>query len=154
MCTFGLESITTDGLSAFPQVLNSQDFEEYPLKPLDHTQARDSVITSTQDQPGTSGLESLHHDLEMELGLGAGAGILSGPGVNQSSDLGLEFGYGAEEESSLGAGLDFASGVGASAGGDLTSADPEIQRRGSLQDTQMLLDSRTPEEHSSDPGGS
>uniref|UniRef100_A0A3B3B570 Potassium voltage-gated channel subfamily H member 2 n=1 Tax=Oryzias melastigma TaxID=30732 RepID=A0A3B3B570_ORYME len=144
----------TDGLTSLSQVLNSQDFEEYPLKPLDHTQARDSVITSTQDQPGTSGLESLHHDLEMELGLGAGAGILSGPGVDQSSDLGLEFGYGAEEESSLGAGLDFASGVGASAGADLTSADPEIQRRGSLQDTQMLLDSRTPEEHSSDPGGS
>uniref|UniRef100_A0A3P9IZ23 Voltage-gated inwardly rectifying potassium channel KCNH2 n=1 Tax=Oryzias latipes TaxID=8090 RepID=A0A3P9IZ23_ORYLA len=146
--------LQTDDLTSLSQILNSQDFEEFPMKPLDCAQGRDSVITSSQDQPGTSGLKSLRHDLETELGLGAGSGIVSGPSVDPSSDLGLEFGYEAEEESSLGAGLDFASGVCPSAGADLTPADPEIQRRGSLQDAQMLMHSRIPEKHSSDPGGS
>uniref|UniRef100_A0A3B4TBG7 Voltage-gated inwardly rectifying potassium channel KCNH2 n=1 Tax=Seriola dumerili TaxID=41447 RepID=A0A3B4TBG7_SERDU len=74
--------------------------------------------------------------------------------------LGLELGSGAALGSSLGAGLDFGSevskvaGVAPTAGTGVSPLDPETQRRLSLQEPQTPLDSRTPQRHSSDPGGS
>uniref|UniRef100_A0A3B4XUY3 Voltage-gated inwardly rectifying potassium channel KCNH2 n=1 Tax=Seriola lalandi dorsalis TaxID=1841481 RepID=A0A3B4XUY3_SERLL len=74
--------------------------------------------------------------------------------------LGLELGSGAAPGSSLGAGLDFGSevskvaGVAPTAGTGVSPLDPETQRRLSLQEPQTPLDSRTPQRHSSDPGGS
>lgn len=138
----------------FLQILDSHDFEEFPVKLLDSVQIRDSLIATSQDQLISSGLEGLGQHLELELGLNTGTRADSGSG------LGLDLGTGAEVESSFGAGLDFASGVciGAgvepAAGIEVSPLDPEAQRRLSLQEPQTPLDSRTPQRHSSDPGGS
>lgn len=128
-------------------------------------QTQDSpLINTSQGQLAPSGLDSLgqHLELELELGLGRGAGVVSGPAVG--SGQGLALGSGAAVGSSLGAGLDFGSGVcmgagpgpgpGPVAGTGVPSLDPETQRRLSLQEPQTPLDSRTPQRHSSDPGGS
>ncbi|XP_078147523.1 voltage-gated inwardly rectifying potassium channel KCNH2 [Centroberyx gerrardi] len=141
--------LETDTLASFSQILDSQDFEEFPAKPLDSLQPQDSsLISPSQGQLTPSGLDSLgqHLELELELGLGTGAGVISGAGPavgsGLGSGLGLELGTGAARgsQTSLGAGLDFGSGVS--------------QRRLSLQEPQTPLDSRTPQRHSSDPGGS
>uniref|UniRef100_A0A3Q2P648 Voltage-gated inwardly rectifying potassium channel KCNH2 n=1 Tax=Fundulus heteroclitus TaxID=8078 RepID=A0A3Q2P648_FUNHE len=52
--------------------------------------------------------------------------------------------------------LDFASQgqMKPAAGTEVSPMDPETQRRLSLQESQISLDSRTPQRHSSDPGGS
>uniref|UniRef100_A0A3Q4MYW6 Voltage-gated inwardly rectifying potassium channel KCNH2 n=1 Tax=Neolamprologus brichardi TaxID=32507 RepID=A0A3Q4MYW6_NEOBR len=67
-------------------------------------------------------------------------------------------GSGEGAVSSLGAGLDFGSGVcmdaGTAAATGVSPLDPETPRRLSLQEPQTPLDSRTPQRHSSDPGGS
>lgn len=105
------------------QILESQDFEEFPSKLQEAP-----VMSSSQGPISPSGLDSLG------LGLSSTGVVMSGT----SSGLGLE----------LGAGIEFNPGVCAS------SLDPETQRRLSLQEPQMPLDSRTPQRHSSDPGGS
>uniref|UniRef100_A0A8P4KFR6 Voltage-gated inwardly rectifying potassium channel KCNH2 n=1 Tax=Dicentrarchus labrax TaxID=13489 RepID=A0A8P4KFR6_DICLA len=93
-----------------------------------------------------------------QLGLGTGPGVISGPAVG--SGLGLDLGSGTAVGSGVGAGLDFGSGVcmgagaGPGAGTGVSSLDPETQRRRSLQEPQTPLDSRTPQRHGSDPGGS
>ncbi|XP_071384484.1 voltage-gated inwardly rectifying potassium channel KCNH2 [Centroberyx affinis] len=158
-----------DTLASFSQILDSQDFEEFPAKPLDSLQPQDSsLISPSQGQLTPSGLDSLGQHLELELGLGTGAGVISGAGPavgsGLGSGLGLELGTGAARgsQTSLGVGLDFGSGVcmgagvavGAAAGTGESSLDPEAQRRLSLQEPQTPLDSRTPQRHSSDPGGS
>lgn len=78
--------------------------------------------------------------------------------VGSGSGLGLELGSGEGAVSSLGAGLDFGSGVcmdaGTAAATGVSPLDPETPRRLSLQEPQTPLDSRTPQRHSSDPGGS
>uniref|UniRef100_A0A8C4HG95 Voltage-gated inwardly rectifying potassium channel KCNH2 n=1 Tax=Dicentrarchus labrax TaxID=13489 RepID=A0A8C4HG95_DICLA len=105
-----------------------------------------------------SGLDSLGQHLGLELGLGTGPGVISGPAVG--SGLGLDLGSGTAVGSGVGAGLDFGSGVcmgagaGPGAGTGVSSLDPETQRRRSLQEPQTPLDSRTPQRHGSDPGGS
>ncbi|KAM9337545.1 voltage-gated inwardly rectifying potassium channel KCNH2 [Symphorus nematophorus] len=164
--------LETDTLASLSQILDSQDFEEFPAKPLDSLQPQDSpLINPSQGQQlAPSGLDSLGQHLELELGLGSGAGVISGPAVGSGSGsgLGLDLGSGtvaaaAAAGSSLGgAGLDFGSGVcigagagaGPAAGTGVSSLDPETQRRLSLQEPQTPLDSRTPQRHSSDPGGS
>lgn len=138
------------------QILDPQDFEEFPAKPLDSLQPQDSTLTnSSPGQLAPSGLDSLGQHLELELGLGTGAAVGSGVGIDIESGA-------AAAGSSLGAGLDFGSGVcmgagagaGPAAGTEVSSLDPETQRRRSLQEPQTPLDSRTPQRHSSDPGGS
>ncbi|XP_041670270.1 potassium voltage-gated channel subfamily H member 2 [Cheilinus undulatus] len=152
-----VQSVTpleTDTLASLSQILDSQDFEEFPAKPLDSLQPQDSsLINSSQGQLAPSGLESLGENLELELGLGTGTGVIPGPAVG--STLALDLGSGAAMGSSLGAGLDFGSGVcGGAAGTGVSTLDAETQRRLSLQEPQTPLDSRTPQRHSSDPGGS
>lgn len=124
-------------------------------------QTQDSpLINTSQVQLAPSGLESLGQqlELELELGLGTGAGVVLGPAV--VLDLGLALGSRAAAGSSLGAGLDFGSGAcmgagpGPAAETGVPSLDPETKRRLSLQEPQTSLDSRTPQRHSSDPGGS
>lgn len=152
-------------VSSPPQILDSQDFEEFPAKSIDSLQPQESpLINTTQSQLAPSGLDSLGQHLELELGLGTGAAVISGPAVG--SGLGLDLGSGAAVGSqpamgsSLGAELDFGSGVCMGAGVEpaaaagVSSLDPETQRRLSLQEPQTPLDSRTPQRHSSDPGGS
>lgn len=140
------------------QILDSQDFEEFPAKLLDSQHKDSSLINTSQGQLTPSGLDSLGQKLELELGLGAGAGVISGPVVG--SGLGQDLESRAAAGSSLGAGLDFGSGVcigpgfGMSAGSGTSALNPDAQRRLSLQEPQTPLDSRTPERHSSDPGGS
>uniref|UniRef100_A0A3Q1GJG2 Potassium voltage-gated channel subfamily H member 2 n=1 Tax=Acanthochromis polyacanthus TaxID=80966 RepID=A0A3Q1GJG2_9TELE len=71
----------------------------------------------------------------------------------------LDLGNGAVG-SSIAAGLDFGSGVcmraevGPTAVTGASPLDPETPRRLSLQEPQTPLNSRTPQRHSSDPGGS
>ncbi|XP_044032324.1 potassium voltage-gated channel subfamily H member 2 isoform X1 [Siniperca chuatsi] len=149
--------LETDTLASLTPILDSPDFEEFPTKPLDSLQPQDSpLIDTSQGQLAPSALESLGQHLQM--GLGTGAGLISGPAV--ASGLGLELGSGAAVASILGAGLDFGSvvcltsGVGPEAGIAVSSLDPETQSRLSLQEPQTPLHSRTPQRHSSDPGGS
>uniref|UniRef100_A0A3Q1JDS6 Voltage-gated inwardly rectifying potassium channel KCNH2 n=1 Tax=Anabas testudineus TaxID=64144 RepID=A0A3Q1JDS6_ANATE len=138
-------------LSTGESILDSQDFEEFPAKPLDSVQNKDSsLINTSQGQLAPSGLDNLGQHLELELG--TGAGVISGPVVG--SGLGLESESRAAVGSSLGAGLDFGSGVCIRARSGTLALNPDTQRRLSLQEPQTPLDSRTPERHSSDPGGS
>ncbi|XP_053198176.1 potassium voltage-gated channel subfamily H member 2 [Scomber japonicus] len=155
--------LETDILASLSEILDSQDFEEFPPKPLDSLQPQESpLINTTQSQPAPSGLDSLGQHLELELGLGTGAAVISGPAVGSGSGLGLDLGSGAAVGSGLGAELDFGSGAcmgagvepEAGAGAGVSTLDPETQRRMSLQEPQTSLDSRTPQRHSSDPGGS
>lgn len=117
-----------------------------------------TLIDTSHSQLAPSGLDSLGQHLELELGLGTGAGIVSGPAVGSS--LGLALRSGAALGSSLGTQLDFGAGVcmgsgpGPAGGAGVPSLDLETQRRLSLQEPQTPLDSRTPQRHSSDPGGS
>ncbi|KAM6900491.1 voltage-gated inwardly rectifying potassium channel KCNH2 [Xenentodon cancila] len=147
-------ALETDTLASLSQILDTQGYEEFPGKPLDSVQTQDSLIITGQNQLAPCGLEILGHHLELELGVGAG--VVSGPRVDLGADLGLDLGTGAEVQSSLRAELDFVSGagVGPTAGTEVLSVDPESQRRLSLQDPQTPLDSRTQQRHSSDPGGS
>uniref|UniRef100_A0A671YKE8 Potassium voltage-gated channel subfamily H member 2 n=1 Tax=Sparus aurata TaxID=8175 RepID=A0A671YKE8_SPAAU len=151
--------LDTDTLASLSQILDSQDFEEFPAKSLDSLQPQDPPLINTSQAPlSPSGLDSLGQHLELELGLGTG--VISGPAVGSGSGLGLDLGSGAAVGSSLGAALDFGSGAcmgagaGPVAGTVVSSLDPETQRRMSLQEPQTPLDSRTPQRHSSDPGGS
>lgn len=141
------------------QILDSQDFEEFPAQPLDSLQPQDTpLINTNQGQLTPSGLDILGKHLDLDLGLVTGAGVISGLAVG--SGVEIEFGREAAVGSSLGAGLDFGSGIGMGAGvgpatgTGVSSLDPETQRRLSLQEPQTPLDSRTPHRHSSDPGGS
>ncbi|XP_047185860.1 potassium voltage-gated channel subfamily H member 2 isoform X2 [Scophthalmus maximus] len=151
--------LETDTLASLSQILDSQVFEEFPAKPGDSLQAQESpLINSSPVQLTPSSLNSLGQHLELELGLGTGAGVVSGPLVG--SGLGLELGSAAAAASSLGADLDFGSemsvlaGAGPATGSGASPLDAETQRRLSLQEPQTPLDSRTPQRHSSDPGGS
>ncbi|TKS88053.1 Potassium voltage-gated channel subfamily H member 2 [Collichthys lucidus] len=87
-------------------ILDSQDFEEFPAKPLDSLQPQDSpLINTNQGQLVPSGLDSLGQQLELELGLGTATGVISGPAAG--SGLALDLGSGAALGSTLGAGLDY-----------------------------------------------
>ncbi|XP_034562152.1 potassium voltage-gated channel subfamily H member 2 isoform X3 [Notolabrus celidotus] len=152
--------LETDTLASLSQILDSQDFEEFPTKPIDSLQPQDSsLINTSQAQLAPSGLDTLGQSLELELGLGTGTGVVSGP-VVVGTGLALDLGSRPAVGSSLGAGLDFGSGVcvgagvGPATGTGVSPLDPENQRRLSLQEPQTPLDSRTPQRHSSDPGGS
>ncbi|KAA8580469.1 hypothetical protein FQN60_013427, partial [Etheostoma spectabile] len=147
--------LETDTLASLSQILDSQDFEEFPAQPLDSLQPQDTpLINTNQGQLTPSGLDILGQHLD--LGLVPEAGVITGPG----SGVGIDFGSEAAVGSSLGAGLDFGSrvcmgaGVGPATGTGASSLDPETQRRLSLQEPQTPLDSRTQHRHSSDPGGS
>ncbi|XP_069007336.1 voltage-gated inwardly rectifying potassium channel KCNH2 [Embiotoca jacksoni] len=145
--------LETDTLASLSQILDSQDFEEFPVKPLDSLLPQDSpLICTSQDQPAPSGLDGLGQQLELELGMDTGAAVPSG--AAGGSGLELELGSGAAGGASLGVGLDFGPGVCMGAATGASTLDPETQRRMSLQEPQTPLDSRTPQRHSSDPGGS
>ncbi|KAM9839180.1 voltage-gated inwardly rectifying potassium channel KCNH2 [Aulostomus maculatus] len=152
-------SLETNTLSSLSQILDSQDFQQFPVKSLDSLPTQDSpLISTTQGQLSPSGLDQLGQHLELELGLGtgattepvvgldlgSGAGMGSQSGMGSSSTTGLQFGSGA----CMGAGVEPAAAAG------VCSLDPEAQRRLSLQEPHTPLDSRTPQRHSSDPGGS
>ncbi|XP_072234154.1 voltage-gated inwardly rectifying potassium channel KCNH2 [Leuresthes tenuis] len=148
--------LEADSLASLSQILDSQDFEGFPAKPLDSVQLQNSsLVTTSQNQLTSSGLDSLDGHLELELELGIRAGIYSGAAAGS----GLEFRNGAEAEPNLGAGLDIAGeNIGArvvpAAETEVSPSDPDIQRKLSLQEPQTSLDSQTPQRHSSDPGGS
>lgn len=128
------------------QILSPQDFEEFPPpKPLDSLQLQDSAL-----------LGSASPHLELDLGLGGGASAsASGLGVEVGGAGGSSGGAAAAVVgSSLGAELDFRSEASAAGGVRPLPLDPESQRRLSLQEPQTHLDSRTPQRHGSDPGGS
>ncbi|XP_056155794.1 potassium voltage-gated channel subfamily H member 2 [Lampris incognitus] len=151
--------LETDTLASLSQILDPQDFEEFPAKSLDSLQPHDSpLVCPSQGQLAPSGLDSLeqHLELELELGLGTGAGVVTVAGPRVGSGLGT--GLGLELANTMGSRLDFGSGIcigpGVGAGAGASSLDPEVQRRLSLQEPQKSLDSRTPQRHSSDPGGS
>ncbi|KAL4000627.1 leucine-rich repeats and death domain-containing protein [Sarotherodon galilaeus] len=95
---------------------------------------------------------------QMALVPPAYSAVSSPPQVLTHTACGTSLSYGEGAVSSLGAGLDFGSGVcigaGTGAGTGVSPLDPETQRRLSLQEPQTPLDSRTPQRHSSDPGGS
>ncbi|XP_033841871.1 potassium voltage-gated channel subfamily H member 2 [Periophthalmus magnuspinnatus] len=112
--------LETDTLSSLSQILEAQDFEEFPPRPHEGT-----VMSS--HPPGLGALE-------LQLGRGTGAGLVPGPGT----------GLGPEQSSG---GMELTPGA-------CVSMDPESQRRLSLQEPQTPLDSRTPQRHRSDPGGS
>ncbi|KAM4543333.1 voltage-gated inwardly rectifying potassium channel KCNH2 isoform 2-T3 [Fundulus diaphanus] len=131
-------------VSSPPQILDSQNFEEFPAKSIDYIQPQDpSLITINQDHPESSGHGSLGQHLKLELGLGSRAGVIAAGSVTDAGKT-------------LGAELDFASQgqMKPAAGTEVSPMDPETQRRLSLQESQISLDSRTPQRHSSDPGGS
>ncbi|KAJ0059785.1 hypothetical protein NL108_012015 [Boleophthalmus pectinirostris] len=106
--------LETDALSSLSQILETQDFEEFPSRP------HEGAVMSSHP----SGLGAL----ELQLGRGPGTGLVPGP---EQSGGGVELTPGA-----------------------CVSMDPESQRRLSLQEPQTPLDSRTPQRHRSDPGGS
>ena len=82
----------------------------------------------------------------MDLGLGSATGLAPGAGVDPGPALrpilDLDFG----NQASRGSGFELSPGRGA--------LDVEAQRRRSLQEPQTPLDSRSPQRHGSDPGGS
>lgn len=138
--------------------MDSQDFEEFPAKAVEPLQVQESESSLRSSQVA---LENLGQHLKLELGLGGGAAVTSGPGVASGSSLGLELGGRATMASSLGTGLNISPEVchvadmGPANGSAAPRLDPESQRRLSLQEPQTSLDStRTPQRHSSDPGGS
>ncbi|XP_035981241.1 potassium voltage-gated channel subfamily H member 2-like [Fundulus heteroclitus] len=131
-------------VSSPPQILDSQNFEEFPAKSIDSIQPQDpSLITINQDHPESSEHGSQGKHLKLELGLGSRAGVIAAGSVTDAGKI-------------LGAELDFASQgqMKPAAGTEVSPMDPETQRRLSLQESQISLDSRTPQRHSSDPGGS
>lgn len=123
------------------QILKSQDL---PAKPQDSVSSPVSpVINNSQIQLAPSELENLGQHLDVDLAL---------PGPVGGMGLALTVVGGTAETSSLTGGLDFGSSrcVGQAIG--IPTLDPEPQRRLSLQESQTLINSRTPKRHSSDPG--
>ncbi|XP_029385535.1 potassium voltage-gated channel subfamily H member 2 [Echeneis naucrates] len=71
-------------VSTPPQILDSQDFEDFPTKPLDSLHAQESsLINTSQVQLSSSRLDNLGQHLQLDLGLGTGAAVLSGPVLDQ-----------------------------------------------------------------------
>ncbi|XP_007560720.1 potassium voltage-gated channel subfamily H member 2 [Poecilia formosa] len=132
-----------DTMASLSQILDSQNFEDFSAKPLDSVQPQDSsLIPANQDQPEPSALGSLGQHVELELQLGSMAGAMAA-------------GTAADAETSIAGGLDFPSvEPNPAAGTEASPLDAETQRRLSLQEPQTPLDSRTPQRHVSDPGGS
>nr|XP_057915588.1 potassium voltage-gated channel subfamily H member 2 isoform X3 [Doryrhamphus excisus] len=156
-----LVPLETNTLASLSQILDSQDFEEFPAKSLESLEPQDSpLINTNQNQISSSGLDSLGQHLELDLGLGTGGSAFSGPAVGLDLDNSLGLG------SHSGTGPSFTTGLGFSSrlctgtmveqtdGARLSSQESATQRRLSLQESQTPLDSRTPQRHSSDPGGS
>ncbi|KAM9712577.1 voltage-gated inwardly rectifying potassium channel KCNH2 isoform 2-T2 [Menidia menidia] len=145
--------LETEAVASLSQILESQDFEEFPAKPPDSLQLQDSsLLGASQDQFRFSKLDGLGKHEELGLGLDTRAGVI-GPV--------LECRNGAEAEPNLEAGLDFVTGENTGAGSGPAAAGTEgppadhcVQRRLSLQEPRAPLDSWTPQRHSSDPGGS
>ncbi|XP_052340211.1 potassium voltage-gated channel subfamily H member 2-like [Oncorhynchus keta] len=113
----------------------SQGFEEFPGKSTALRAVRSPaelhpedwpLVSPTETRQAPSGLGSLELDLGVEERLGSGVG--AGSGTGSVAELGAIAG---------------ASGL-----------DPDAQRRLSLPQPQMHLDSQTPKRHSSDPRGS
>ncbi|XP_034028082.1 potassium voltage-gated channel subfamily H member 2 [Thalassophryne amazonica] len=153
--------LETDTLTSLSQILHTHEIEEAPVKPIDTLQSplQDSPLISTsQGELTPSGPDSLGQQLELDLGLGTG--VMSQSRLGLGSGVGLQLGRGAVIVSQSMAGLDFGSGaclgaeVGPVVGTGVIALDSESQRRLSLQEPQTPLDSRTPQRHSSDPGGS
>ncbi|XP_068200015.1 potassium voltage-gated channel subfamily H member 2 [Antennarius striatus] len=139
--------LETDTLTSVSQILDSQGFDKLQGKSLDSLEPQNTpLINPSLDQRPPPGLDSLGKHLELELGLGTGA--TGGPAASSESDLALGRGAAA------GLSLDFGSVALLGARADVCPLDTENQRRLSLQEPQTPLDSRTPQRHSSDPGGS
>ncbi|XP_068437370.1 potassium voltage-gated channel subfamily H member 2 [Clinocottus analis] len=147
--------LETKTLASLSQILDSQHYEELQTKPLDSLQPRDaSLVSPNQGQLTPSGLDSLGQHLDLELGLGTGTGVISGPATGSCVGVDLATGSSLGEELNFGSGECMGAGVGPAIGAGVSSPDPETQRRMSLQESQTPLDSRTPQRYSSDPGGS
>ncbi|CAG5895703.1 unnamed protein product [Menidia menidia] len=94
--------LETEAVASLSQILESQDFEEFPAKPPDSLQLQDSsLLGASQDQFRFSKLDGLGQHEELGLGLDTRAGVI-GPV--------LECRNGAEAEPNLEAGLDFVTG--------------------------------------------
>ncbi|KAI1889003.1 hypothetical protein AGOR_G00174580 [Albula goreensis] len=121
--------LETETLASLSQMLDPQDFEEFPGKPSESTQqtaeqqsASSLLMVPTDTQP--PGLVSPEH----ELGSAPQLGPRPAPGTGVGP------------------------GVGPGTGMETATPDPESQRRLSLQEPHTPLDSRTPQRYSSDPG--
>ncbi|XP_055737648.1 potassium voltage-gated channel subfamily H member 2-like [Salvelinus fontinalis] len=121
-------TLESEALASF-----SQDFEEFPSKSWDSVCSPAELHPDdwpldcpTETRRAPSGLGSL----ELDLGVGErlGSGVWAGSGTGSVAEVGAIAG---------------ASGL-----------DPDAQRRLSLPEPQMHLDSQTPQRHSSDPRGS
>ncbi|XP_054621212.1 potassium voltage-gated channel subfamily H member 2 isoform X2 [Dunckerocampus dactyliophorus] len=153
--------LETNTLASLSQILDSQDFEEFPAKSLESLEPQDSpLINTNQNQISSSGLDNLGQHLELELGLGTGGSAISGPAVgvdlDYSAGLGSQSGMGPSFRTGLGFSSSLCTGAGVeqTGGAGLSSQESMTQRRLSLQESQTPLDSRTPQRHSSDPGES
>ncbi|XP_077364494.1 voltage-gated inwardly rectifying potassium channel KCNH2 isoform X2 [Festucalex cinctus] len=151
--------LETNNLTSLSQMLDSQDFEEFPATSPDSGEPQDSPLMDTsQNQRSSSGLDILGQHLELEIGLESAAASTPEPAVD------FRFGNGAGSASPSGissslrrTGLEFSSRLRLDEQTAATgpfSQDCETQRRLSLQESQTPQDSRTPQRHSSDPGGS
>ncbi|XP_030205177.1 potassium voltage-gated channel subfamily H member 2 isoform X3 [Gadus morhua] len=133
--------VGTEALTSLSQILDPQDLLGFPRNPLEALQPQDAP------GPGRGPGSGLDQDLEMDLGLGSATGLVPGAGMDLGPALrpilDLDFG----NQASRGSGFDLSPGRGA-------LLDLEAQRRRSLQEPQTPLDSRTPQRHGSDPGGS
>ncbi|KAM8881046.1 voltage-gated inwardly rectifying potassium channel KCNH2 [Synchiropus picturatus] len=147
--------VETNTLSSLSQMLTTDDFQEFPVKPLDSVQSQDLPLISTSQDPVTpSTQDSLGPHLELDIGLGTDTTVISSPSLGEG--LGLESGAGFGSQPALSFGPQGSIVPRDVAGPALPdrSMDPESQRRLSLQEPRTLVDSRTPQRHSSDPGGS
>ncbi|XP_077410355.1 voltage-gated inwardly rectifying potassium channel KCNH2 isoform X1 [Vanacampus margaritifer] len=154
--------LETNSLTSLSQILDSQDFEEFPATSPESRELQDSpLIDTSQNQRSSSGLDILGQHLELEIRLETGGATISEPAV----DFGLGNGAGSGSPSGMSSssrrtGLEFSSGLCTDVGGEQTAAtglfsqDSKTQRRLSLQESHTPQDSRTPQRHSSDPGGS
>ncbi|XP_061661004.1 potassium voltage-gated channel subfamily H member 2 isoform X1 [Syngnathoides biaculeatus] len=152
--------LETNSLASLSQILDSQDFKEFPATSPESRELQDSpLINTSQNQLPSSGLDILGQHLELEIGLETGSATILQPAADAGS------GAGSGSQSEMGTSprrteLDFGSelcidvGVEQTAEAGLYSQDSETQRRLSLQESHTPQDSRTPQRHGSDPGGS
>ncbi|XP_059901765.1 potassium voltage-gated channel subfamily H member 2 [Gadus macrocephalus] len=133
--------VGAEALTSLSQILDPQDLLGFPRNPLE------ALHTQGAPGPGRGPGSGLDQDLEMDLGLGSATGLVPGAGMDLGPALrpilDLDFG----NQASRGSGFDLSPGRGG-------LLDLEAQRRRSLQEPQTPLDSRTPQRHGSDPGGS
>ncbi|XP_057680245.1 potassium voltage-gated channel subfamily H member 2 isoform X1 [Corythoichthys intestinalis] len=151
-----ISHLETNTLTSVSQILDSQDFEEFPNTSSESRELQDSSFINTSQNLHSSGQSILGH-LHLGVGLESGGATVSEPAVDL--DLGNDAGSGSQSGLRR-SGLEFCSELCIDTGAEQTEAvgifsqDSETQRRLSLQESHTPQDSRTPQRHGSDPGRS